>query len=153
MNYNYGRIGSWEGKDVIRVNKNDYDNGSEIKPARFIYAVDNLIGDGNTYLIRNNVVFAQLLNEHGDINMIEERKYYRPVEFETNRKKIPEVERKVRFNNAEGEFVFNKETVTFNENAIPKGTSRGMRADNKTVDDWIGFGMNATVEEILKGKK
>jgi hypothetical protein len=121
----------------------------------FIYAVDNLIGDGNTYLIRNNTVFAQLLNDHGDINMIEERKYYRPVEFEANRKKIPEVERKVKFKNAEGEFVFKKETATFKEDVIPKGTSkdRGKRADNKTVDDWIGFGMNATVEEILKGKK
>ena len=27
-----------------------------------------------------------------------------------------------------------------------------MRAAIKTVDDWIGFGMNATIEEILKGK-
>lgn len=152
--YNYGRIGSWKGKDVIRVNKNEYDNGTEIEPAKFIYAVDNLIGDGNTYLVKNNVVFAQLLNEHGDINMIEERKYYRPAEFETNRKKVPEdVKRKVKFNNAEGEFVFEKETVTFKEDLIPKGTSRGRRAANKTVDDWIGFGMNATVEEILKGKK
>ena len=141
-----GRIGSWEGKDVLHVTKDEYDNGDTIKPTRFIYAVDNLIGDGNTYLIKNNVVFAQLLNEHGDINIIEERKYYRPAI-------PPKAERKVKFNNAEGEFVFKKETVTFNKDVIPKGTSRGKRADNKTVDDWIGFGMNATVEEILKGKK
>ena len=141
-----GRIGSWEGKDVLHVTKDEYDNGDTIKPTRFIYAVDNLIGDGNTYLIKNNVVFAQLLNEHGDINIIEERKYYRPAI-------PPKAERKVKFNNAEGEFVFKKETVTFNKDVIPKGTSRGKRAGNKTVDDWIGFGMNATVEEILKGKK
>lgn len=149
-----GRIGSWEGKDVLHVTKDEYDNDDTIKPTRFIYAVDNLIGDGNTYLIRNNVVFAQLLNEHGDINMIEERKYYRPVKFNDI---PPEVKRKVKFNNAEGEFVFKKETVTFKEDVIPKGTSkdmdRGKRAANKTVDDWIGFGMNATVEDILKGKK
>lgn len=107
------------------------------------------IGDGNTYLVRNNVVFAQLLNEHGDINMIEERKYYRPMKVNVP----PKEETKLRFNNAEGEFVFKKETVTFKEDVIPKGTSRGKRAAIKTVDDWIGFGMNATVEEILKGKK
>lgn len=148
-----GRIGSWEGKDVLHVTKDEYDNGDTIKPTRFIYAVDNLIGDGNTYLVRNNVVFAQLLNEHGDINMIENRNYYRPMKANIP----PKEEQKIKFNNAEGEFVFKKETVTFNKDVIPKGTSkdmdRGKRAANKTVDDWIGFGMNATVEEILKGKK
>lgn len=48
-----------------------------------------------------------------------------------------------------------KETVCFNEDILPKGKSNnaGKRAAIKTVDDWIGFGMNATVEDILKGKK
>ena len=147
-----GRIGSWKGMDVIKVGKHEYDTSSEIRTKKYIYAVYNLIGDGNTYLIRDDTIFAQLLNENGDINMVEEKKYYRPAEFETNKK----VERKVKFNNAEGEFVFNKETATFKD-VIPKETSkdmnRGKRATNKTVDEWIGFGMNATVEEILKGKK
>lgn len=139
-----GRIGSWKGMDVIRVGKHEYDTSSEIRPKKYIYAVYNLIGDGNTYLIRDDTVFAQLLNENGDINMIKEKKYYRPAEFETNKKVIPEIE---------GEFVFNKETAVFKEDIIPKETNRGKRATNKTVDDWIGFGMSATVEDILKGKK
>lgn len=148
-----GRIGSWEGKDVLHVTKDEYDNSDIIKPTKFIYAVDNLIGDGNTYLVRNNVVFAQLLNEHGDINMIENRNYYRPMKVNIP----PKEEQKIKFNNAEGEFVFKKETVTFNKDVIPKEKKKsktaGKRIANKTVDEWIGFGMNATVEDILKGKK
>lgn len=132
------RIGSWKGMDVIRIGKHEYDTSSEIRPKKYIYAVYNLIGDGNTYLINDDTIFAQLLNEDGDIDMIEERKYYRP---------IPKGNKKVKFNNAE----FSKETVYFNEDMLPKEKSAGKRAANKTVDDWIGFGMNASVEEILKG--
>lgn len=147
---NCGKIGSWKGTDVIRVEKHKYDTSSEIRTKKYIYAVYDLIGDGNTYLIKDDTIFAQLLNEDGDINMVEERKYYRPGEFN-----IPKENKKVKFKNAEGEFTFSKETVCFNEDILPKGKSKnaGKRAAIKTVDDWIGFGMNATVEEILKGKK
>lgn len=145
-----GRIGSWKGTDVIKVGKYEYDTSSEIQTKKYIYAVYNLIGDGNTYLIKDDTVFAQLLNEDGDIDLIEERKYYRPGEFSVPKKY------KRKFKDAEGEFTFSKETVIFNEDMLPKGKekskSAGKRAANKTVDDWIGFGMNATVEEILKGK-
>lgn len=145
-----GRIGSWKGTDVIKVGKYEYDTSSEIRPKRYIYAVYNLIGDGNTYLIKDDTVFAQLLNEDGDIDLIEEKKYYRPIPT------IPKGNKKVKFKDAEGEFTFSKETVVFNENILPKGKEKnknaGKRAAIKTVDDWIGFGMNATVEEILKGK-
>lgn len=147
-----GRIGSWKGMDVIKVGKHEYDTSSEIRTKKYIYAVYNLIGDGNTYLIKDDTVFAQLLNEDGDIDMVEERKYYRPGEFN-----IPKENKKVKFKNAEGEFTFSKETVCFNEDILPKGKEKnknaGKRAAIKTVDDWIGFGMNATVEDILRGKK
>lgn len=141
---NYGRIGSWQGTDVIRIGKYEYDTSSEIRPKKYIYAVYNLIGDGNTYLIRDDTVFAQLLNEDGDIDMVEEKKYFRPGEFSIPKKY------KRKFKDAEG----SKETVSFNEDIIPKEKSKnaGKRAAIKTVDDWIGFGMNATIEEILKGK-
>lgn len=133
------RIGSWKGTDVIRVGKHEYDTSSEIRSKKYIYAVYNLIGDGNTYLIKDDTVFAQLLNEDGDIDMVEERKYYRP---------IPKKYKK-EFEDAE----FSKETISFNEDILPKEKekSAGKRVAIKTVDDWIGFGMNATVEEILKG--
>lgn len=133
------RIGSWKGTDVIRVGKHEYDTSSEIRSKKYIYAVYNLIGDGNTYLINDDTVFAQLLNEDGDIDMVEERKYYRP---------IPKKYKK-EFEDAE----FSKETISFNEDILPKEKekSAGKRVAIKTVDDWIGFGMNATVEEILKG--
>ena len=143
------RIGSWQGTDVIRIGKHEYDTSSEIRPKKYIYAVYNLIGDGNIYLIKDDTVFAQLLNEDGDIDMVEERKYFRPGEFSIPKKY------KRKFKNAEGEFTFSKETVSFNENILPKEKKRnenaGKRAANKMVDDWIGFGMNATIEEILKG--
>lgn len=139
------RIGSWKGTDVIRIGKHEYDISSEIKPKKYIYAVYNLIGDGNTYLINDDTIFAQLLNEDGDIDMVEERKYYRPIPKKYKKK----------FKDAEGEFTFNKEIASFNEDILPKEKekSAGKRATIKTVDDWIGFGMNATVEDILKGKK
>lgn len=130
-------IGSWKGTDVIKVGKYEYDTSSEIRPKKYIYAVYNLIGDGNTYLIKDDTIFAQLLNEDGDIDMVEERKYYRPIPKKYKKK----------FKDAE----FSKETVCFNEDIFPKEKSAGKRAAIKTVDDWIGFGMNATVEEILKG--
>ena len=146
---NCGRIGSWKGMDVIKVGKHEYDTSSEIQTKKYIYAVYNLIGDGNTYLIKDDTVFAQLLNEDGDIDMVEERKYYRPGEFSVPKKY------KRKFKDAEGEFTFSKETVCFNEDILPKGKEKGKnagkRAAIKTVDDWIGFGMNTTVEEILKG--
>lgn len=139
------RIGSWQGTDVIRIGKYEYDTSSEIRPKKYIYAVYNLIGDGNTYLIKDDTVFAQLLNEDGDIDMVEERKYYRPIPKKYKRK----------FKDAEGEFTFSKETVSFNEDIFTKEKKKnenaGKRATIRTVDDWIGFGMNATVEEILKG--
>ena len=136
-----GRIGSWKGIDVIKVGKHEYDTSSEIQTKKYIYAVYNLIGDGNTYLVKDDTVFAQLLNEDGDIDMVEERKYYRPIPKKYKRK----------FKNAE----FSKETVCFNEDILPKGKekSAGKRATIRTVDEWIGFGMNATVEDILRGKK
>lgn len=134
-----GRIGSWKGTDVIKVGKHEYDTSSEIQTKKYIYAVYNLIGDGNTYLIKDDTVFAQLLNEDGDIDMVEERKYYRPIPKKYKKK----------FKDAE----FSKATVSFNEDILPKEKSAGKRAAIKTVDDWIGFGMNATVEDILKGKK
>lgn len=140
-----GRIGSWKGTDVIKVGKHEYDTSSEIQTKKYIYAVYNLIGDGNTYLINDDTIFAQLLNEDGDIDMVEERKYYRPISKKYKKK----------FKDAEGEFTFSKETVCFNEDILPKEKSKnaGKRAAIKTVDDWIGFGMNATVEDILRGKK
>lgn len=134
-----GRIGSWKGTDVIRIGKHEYDTSSEIQTKNYIYAVYDLIGDGNTYLIKDDTVFAQLLNEDGDIDMVEERKYYRPISKKYE-KKFKDME-------------FSKETVSFNEDILPKGKSAGKRAAIKTVDDWIGFGMNATVEDILRGKK
>ena len=71
--------------------------------------------------------------------MVEERKYYRLIPKKYKRK----------FKDAE----FSKETVSFNEDILPKAKekSRGKRAAIRKVDEWIGFGMNATVEEILKG--
>ena len=136
-----GRIGSWKGIDVIRVGKHEYDTSSEIRTKKYIYAVYNLIGDGNTYLIKDDTIFAQLLNEDGDIDMVEERKYYRPIPKKYKKK----------FKDAE----LSKETVSFNEVMLPKAKekSAGKRATIRTVDEWIGFGMNATVEDILRGKK
>lgn len=101
--------------------------------------------DGNTYLIKDDTVFAQLLNEDGDIDMVEERKYYRPIPKKYKKK----------FKDAEGEFTFSKEIASFNKDIFPKEKSKnaGKRAAIKMVDEWIGFGMNATVEDILKGKK
>ena len=137
------RIGSWKGTDVIRIGKHEYDTCGEIRPKKQIYAVQNLIGDGNTYLIKDDTVFAQLLNEDGDIDMVEEKKYYRPISKKSKRN----------FQDADGEFTFSKETACFNEAILPKGKSAGKRATIRTVDEWIGFGMNATVEDILRGKK
>ena len=134
------RIGSWKGIDVIEVEKYEYDTSGEIRPKKYIYAVS----DGIIYLIKDDTIFARLLNEE-DTKLLEERKYYRPTSKKYKKK----------FKDAEGEFTSSKATVSFNEDILPKGKekkkSAGKRAANKTVDDWIGFGMNATVEEILEG--
>ena len=58
-----GRIGSWKGMDVIKVGKYDYDTSSEIRPKKYIYAVYNLIGDGNTYLIKDRPPMVLLSKE------------------------------------------------------------------------------------------
>ena len=70
---NGNRIGSWEGTDVIFTTQKDYENFSdeEIKNKIYAFSVYNCFDDiTNIYMVKNDTVFAYLLNEFGEIKEV-----------------------------------------------------------------------------------
>ena len=75
---NGNRIGSWEGTDVIFTTQKDYENFSdeEIKDKIYAFSVHNYFEDiTNIYMVKNDTVFAYLLNEFGDIKLLKDDRF------------------------------------------------------------------------------
>ena len=75
---NGNRIGSWEGTDVIFTTQKDYENVSdkEIKDKIYAFSVHNYFEDiTNIYMVKNDTVFAYLLNEFGDIKLLKDDRF------------------------------------------------------------------------------
>ena len=145
------RIGSWEGTDVIFTTQKNYDNLSDEKVKNKIYAFYNTsmpIVSTNMYMVRNDTVFAYILNEFGDIKLLKDDSFIyfgRLNKMQQKQKKEkPKVENK---------------SVDFNIKETNRKPTRGKRAETaiqeekvlgKSVDEWLAFAVSSSVTDYTQ---
>lgn len=142
------RIGSWEGTDVIFTTQKNYDNLSDEKVKNKIYAFsvynccDNIT---NIYVVKNDIVFAYLLNEFGDIKLLKDDgfTYFGRINKmqQKQKKEKPKVENK---------------SVDFDIKETNRKPKRGKRAIQKekvlgkSVDEWLAFAVSSSVTDYTR---
>ena len=145
------RIGSWEGTDVIFTTQKNYDNLSDEKVKNKIYAFYNTsmpIVSTNMYMVRNDTVFAYILNEFGDIKLLKDDSFIyfgRLNKMQQKQKKEkPKVENK---------------SVDFDIKETNRKPKRGKRAETaiqeekvlgKSVDEWLAFAVSSSVMDYTR---
>ena len=145
------RIGSWEGTDVIFTTQKNYDNLSDEKVKNKIYAFYNTsmpIVSTNMYMVRNDTVFAYILNEFGDIKLLKDDSFIyfgRLNKMQQKQKKEkPKVENK---------------SVDFDIKETNRKPKRGKRAETaiqkekvlgKSVDEWLAFAVSSSVTDYTQ---
>ena len=153
------RIGSWEGADVIFTTQKDYENFSdeEIKDKIYAFSVHNYFEDiTNIYMVKNDTVFAYLLNEFGDIKLLKDDRFtyfgrinkmqqkYKQKQKQEQKKETPKVENK---------------SVDFDIKETNSKPKRGKRAETaiqeekvlgKSVDEWLAFAVSSSVTDYTQ---
>ena len=148
---NGNRIGSWEGTDVIFTTQKDYENFSdkEIENKIYAFSVHNYFEDiTNIYMVKNDTVFAYLLNEFGDIKLLKDDSFIyfgRLNKMQQKQKKEkPKVENK---------------SVDFDIKETNRKPKRGKRAETaiqkekvlgKSVDEWLAFAVSSSVTDYTR---
>ena len=147
------RIGSWEGTDVIFTTQKDYENFSdeEIKDKIYAFSVHNYFEDiTNIYMVKNDTVFAYLLNEFGDIKLLKDDRFTYLGRINKMQQKYKQKKEKPKVENKSVDFDI-KET-----NSKPK---RGKRAETaiqeekvlgKSVDEWLAFAVSSFVTDYTR---
>ena len=147
------RIGSWEGTDVIFTTQKDYENFSdeEIKNKIYAFSVYTCFDDiTNIYMVKNDTVFAYLLNEFGDIKLLKDDRFTYFGRINKMQQKYKQKKEKSKVENKSVDFDI-KET-----NRKPK---RGKRAENavqeekvlgKSVDEWLAFAVSSSVTDYTQ---
>lgn len=138
------RIGSWEGIDVIFTTQKEYDNFSDEKVRNKIYAFykEDMPISTNMYMVRNDTVFAYILNEYGDIKLLRDDSfvYFGRLHKKSQKKEEPKGKQ-----------------INVEENK--KKPERGKRAEvaiqeekvlGKSVDEWLDFAVSSSVEEYTR---
>ena len=150
---NGNRIGSWEGTDVIFTTQKDYENFSdeEIKDKIYAFSVHNYFEDiTNIYMVKNDTVFAYLLNEFGDIKLLKDDRFTYLGRINKMQQKYKQKKEKPKVENKSVDFDI-KET-----NSKPK---RGKRAKTaiqeekvlgKSVDEWLAFAVSSSVTDYTQ---
>ena len=150
---NGNRIGSWEGTDVIFTTQKDYENFSdeEIKDKIYAFSVHNYFEDiTNIYMVKNDTVFAYLLNEFGDIKLLKDDRFTYLGRINKMQQKYKQKKEKPKVENKSVDFDI-KET-----NRKPK---RGKRAETaiqeekvlgKSVDEWLAFAVSSSVTDYTQ---
>ena len=150
---NGNRIGSWEGTDVIFTTQKDYENLSdkEIKNKIYAFSVYNCFDDvTNIYMVKNDTVFAYLLNEFGDIKLLKDDRFTYLGRINKMQQKYKQKKEKPKVENKSVDFDI-KET-----NSKPK---RGKRAETaiqeekvlgKSVDEWLAFAVSSSVTDYTQ---
>ena len=142
------RIGTWEGTDVIFTTQKNYDNLSDEKVKNKIYAFYNTsmpIVSTNMYMVRNDTVFAYILNEFGDIKLLKDDSFIyfgRLNKMQQKQKKEkPKVENK---------------SVDFDIKETNRKPKKGKRASQKekvlgkSVDEWLAFAVSSSVTDYTQ---
>ena len=147
------RIGSWEGADVIYTTQKDYENlnDEEIKDKVYAFPVYTCFDDiTNIYMVKNDTVFAYLLNEFGDIKLLKDDRFTYFGRINKMQKKYKQKKEMTKVENKSVDFDI-KET-----NRKPK---RGKRAENavqeekvlgKSVDEWLAFAVSSSVTDYTQ---
>ena len=142
------RIGSWEGTDVIFTTQKKYDNLSDEKVKNKIYAFYNTsmpIVSTNMYMVRNDTVFAYILNEFGDIKLLKDDSF---IYFgRLNKMQQKQKKEKPKVENKSVDFDI-KET-----NRKPKRGKRAIQEEKvlgKSVDEWLAFAVSSSVTDYTR---
>ena len=142
------RIGSWEGTDVIFTTQKNYDNLSDEKVKNKIYAFYNTsmpIVSTNMYMVRNDTVFAYILNEFGDIKLLKDDSF---IYFgRLNKMQQKQKKEKPKVENKSVDFDV-KET-----NSKPKRGKRAIQKEKvlgKSVDEWLAFAVSSSVMDYTR---
>ena len=142
------RIGSWEGTDVIFTTQKNYDNLSDEKVKNKIYAFYNTsmpIVSTNMYMVRNDTVFAYILNEFGDIKLLKDDSF---IYFgRLNKMQQKQKKEKPKVENKSVDFDI-KET-----NRKPKRGKRAIQKEKvlgKSVDEWLAFAVSSSVTDYTR---
>lgn len=150
------RIGSWEGTDVIFTTQKDYENLSdkEIKNKIYAFSVYHSFEDTtNIYMVKNDTVFAYLLNDFGDIKLLKDDRFTYFGRINKMQKKYKQEKEKPKVENKSVDFDV-KET-----NRKPKRGKRAKCAETaiqeekvlgKSVDEWLAFAVSSSVTDYTQ---
>ena len=158
------RIGSWEGTDVIFTTQKDYENFSdeEIKDKIYAFSVHNYFEDiTNIYMVKNDTVFAYLLNEFGDIKLLKDDRFTYLGRINKMQQKYKQKKEKEKPKGNEVEAVESSVRKVINktkEENVNK-IKRGKRAETaiqeekvlgKSVDEWLAFAVSSSVTDYIQ---
>lgn len=153
------RIGSWEGTDVIFTTQKDYENLSdeEIKNKIYAFSVYTSFEDTtNIYMVKNDTVFAYLLNEFGDIKLLKDDRFTYFGRINKMQQKYKQKQKKEK--EKEMTKVENK-SVDFDIKETNSKPKRGKRSGiaiqkekvlGKSVDEWLAFAVSSSVTDYIQ---
>ena len=154
------RIGSWEGTDVIFTTQKNYDNLSDEKVKNKIYAFYNTsmpIVSTNMYMVRNDTVFAYILNEFGDIKLLKDDSF---IYFgRLNKMQQKQKKEKPKGNEVEAVESSVREVINKTKEENVNKIKRGKRAETaiqeekvlgKSVDEWLAFAVSSSVTDYTQ---
>lgn len=160
------RIGSWEGTDVIFTTQKDYENLSdkEIKNKIYAFSVHNYFDDiTNIYMVKNDTVFAYLLNEFGDIKLLKDDRFtylgrinkMQQKYKQKQKKEIPKVNEVETVASSVREVINKTKEEKENVNKIKRGKRAGITIQEekvlgKSVDEWLAFAVSSSVTDYTQ---
>ena len=149
------RIGSWEGTDVIFTTQKDYENFSdeEIKNKIYAFSVYTCFDDiTNIYMVKNDTVFAYLLNEFGDIKLLKDDRF-------TYFGRINKMQQKYKRKQKKEISKVENKSVDFDIKETNRKPKRGKRSGiaiqkekvlGKSVDEWLAFAVSSSVTDYTQ---
>lgn len=149
------RIGSWEGTDVIFTTQKDYENLSdkEIENKIYAFSVYTCFDDvTNIYMVKNDTVFAYLLNEFGDIKLLKDDRF-------TYFGRIKKMQQKYKQKQKKETPKAENKSVDFDIKETNRKPERGKRAETaiqkervlgKSVDEWLAFAVSSSVTDYTQ---
>ena len=158
------RIGSWEGTDVIFTTQKDYENFSdkEIENKIYAFSVHNYFEDiTNIYMVKNDTVFAYLLNEFGDIKLLKDDRftYFGRINKMQQKYKQKQKKEKPKGNEVEAVKSSVREVINKTKEENVNKIKRGKRAKTaiqeekvlgKSVDEWLAFAVSSSVTDYTQ---
>ena len=147
------RIGSWEGTDIIFTTQKNYDNLSNEKVKNKIYAFsvynccDNIT---NIYMVKNDTVFAYLLNEFGDIKLLKDDRFTYFGRINKMQKKYKQKKEKPKVENKSVDFDIKETNSKPKRGKCAETAIQKEKALGKSVDEWLAFAVSSSVTDYTQ---